>query len=291
MYKEMMEDIRKKTMTVAACAWALLFAGCAGGDSLSPVAEEGQPLTVRAEIGDLPAELPVTRANADNSYDRSEFIEGDAIRIVRTKGGSPETLIYTLSGGAWGVPAATDAFRFESAATYRASFPSNYTSIRPDQTTPESYRLSNLLRTPEVSVTRLGVIDFTGANAFVHENVKLTLKFEGSNSDTFTFSSVAVQAPGLHSGGALAEAVYFLRPDAAAYTWQAIVYPKKAATSITVSFTDTNDVTYKTTLSCAMAAGKNYIYTLTVRNNILIAVGTEIKEWTNELVYAGKFDQ
>lgn len=294
MYKETMEDMRKTMTIVAAYGCLLVLGGCTGDGTFSPVPAEEQPLTVRAQIGGLPAQIPGTRVNADNSYDRSEFIEGDAIRIVRTKGGSSEALIYTLSGGTWGVPAGTNAFRFESAATYRASYPSNYTSIRPDQTTTDSYRLSNLLRTPEVNVSRLGVIDFTNTggnnNAFVHENVKLTLKFTGSNSGTFTFSSVTVQAPGLCTGGTSMETVYFLRPDASAYTWQAIVYPKNGGTTIAVSFTDTNNVTYKTTLSCEMVAGKDYGYTLTVRNNILMAVGTEIKEWEPESAYVGGFN-
>ena len=284
MYMQQIEDMKTKLWLVALIGIGL--SGCAGNGSMYPEVDTDQPLTVKAEISDLTGQESTRAAVTENEYDRSSFVTGDAIRIVRTKGGAESTLNYTLSGsGAWGVPTGTDGFRFESAATYQATFPTDYTSIRPNQQSAANYRLSNLLQTPAVSVSRLGVIDFTGdTGAFKHQNVKLTLNFVGSNNTLLSFSSVGVQAPGLYSGGTATENVYFLRPDDNAYTWHAIVYPKGIDTTITVSFTDANGVTYKTDLSCGMVAGKNYIYTLTVRNNILIALGSEIKAWQETVV-------
>lgn len=287
MYKQQIEDMKTRFWLIA--FFGCCLSGCAGNGSLYPEIDTDQPLTVKAEISDLSGQEN-TRASVEaNQYDRSNFITGDAIRIVRTKDGVESPLIYTLSNGKWGVPAGTDGFRFESAAKYQASFPTAYTSIRPDQRDAANYRLSNLLRTPpDIPVSRLGVIDFTGnAGAFKHQNVKLTLNFVGSVPGIFSFSSVSVQAPGLYTGGSATENVYFLRPDESAYTWHAIVYPKGVNTDIEVSFTDANSVTYKQSLSCGMVAGTNYVYTLTVRNNILIALGTEIKAWQETVVDIG----
>ncbi len=88
--------------------------------------------------------------------------------------------------------------------------------------------------------------------------------------------SIQVQAPGLLTGGSVQEIVTLYRPDTNNYTWHGIVYPKGTSTDITVNVTYKN-VTYKTTLSgCTLTAGSQYEYTLTIQNNILVPVGSEI---------------
>ena len=63
--------------------------------------------------------------------------------------------------------------------------------------------------------------------------------------------------------------------------------PKGTSTDITVNVTYKN-VTYKTTLSgCTLTAGSQYEYTLTIQNNILVPVGSEIKPWTPNQTHTG----
>ncbi len=81
--------------------------------------------------------------------------------------------------------------------------------------------------------------------------------------------------------------VTLYRPDTNNYTWHGIVYPKGTSTDITVNVTYKN-VTYKTTLSgCTLTAGSQYEYTLTIQNNILVPVGSEIKPWTPNQTHTG----
>lgn len=78
------------------------------------------------------------------------------------------------------------------------------------------------------------------------------------------------------------ETVYLYHPGGtgdAKYTWHGIIAPLTSQQSIRVSVTDANGVVYDVTLTCARAANSHYTYTLTLKNNVLVPTGQEIKEW------------
>ena len=181
-------------------------------------------------------------------------------------------------------PPSGKALTLQAGATYQAVYPANYTSIQSSQSVATNYLKSNLLRT-EILPASSETIDFT----FKHVNTKLTLIFkpaEGGPAFSGDFS-IQVQAPGLLTGGSVQEIVTLYRPDTNNYTWHGIVYPKGTSTDITVNVTYKN-VTYKTTLSgCTLTAGSQYEYTLTIQNNILVPVGSEIKPWTPNQTHTG----
>lgn len=289
--------------TVLGCL--LLTAGCSD-NALIPSLPEGTPLTVSAAIcasgegreSETRAAVAAgTRAvAADNGYDRSTFAAGDKIRIIRSRNGSSSTPVdYTLnsassgnSTGEWkpSVTGMGTELLVESGATYQASYPIEYSGIRADQRKAggEDYRLSNLLETPEkVAIGRDGTLSFTGESAFVHKGVKLTLKFSGKNTLSKDFTSMTVTGNGLYSGEASKdETVYLYHPGGtgdAKYTWHGIIAPLTSQQSIRVSVTDANGVVYDVTLTCARAANSHYTYTLTLKNNVLVPTGQEIKEW------------
>lgn len=134
-----------------------------------------------------------------------------------------------------------------------------------------------------MTIGRDGTLSFTGESAFVHKGVKLTLKFSGKNTLSKDFTSMTVTGKGLYSGGASKdETVYLYHPggtDKEQYTWHGIIAPLTSQQSIQVSVTDANGVVYDVTLTCARAANSHYTYTLTLKNDVLVPTGQEIKEW------------
>lgn len=134
-----------------------------------------------------------------------------------------------------------------------------------------------------MAIGRDGTLSFTGESAFVHKGVKLTLKFSGKNTLSKDFTSMTVTGKGLYSGEASKdETVYLYHPGGtgdAKYTWHGIIAPLTSQQSIEVSVTDANGVVYDVTLTCARAANSHYTYTLTLKNDVLVPTGQEIKEW------------
>lgn len=268
----------------------LLVTACGDGEAFSSV-PEGTPLTVTAGIEYADEVDAVTRAaTVENDYDRSRFQSGDRIRVTRTRSGSASSTVdYKYDGTKWSLYSAGSELLFESGATYQAVYPLDYNEVRNDQRELENYRLSNRMETRTgVKASRTGALSFTGdTDQFKHVNTKLTLTFTGTNELSGALSLV-VKGPGLYSGGNSVEEIHPFRPDDAAYTWVAIMAPKSSgSTKIEVTVTTANGVSYQCECSCAMNVGKNYIYTLTIRNNVLVPVGKEIVNWTNQSVYDG----
>lgn len=274
-------------MALVAAVWlAAIGSGCSDETILMP-AGEGNPVKVLASIDRFSGILTESGSKtiaADNSYDRSTFVNSDKIRITKKYGGVADNVIeYTLSSGIW-TPLSGKALTLQAGATYQAVYPTNYTSIQSSQSVAANYLKSNLLRT-EILPASSETIDFT----FKHVNTKLTLIFKPATGGPAFLGnfSFQVEAAGLLTGGNSSEIVTLYRPDNSAYIWHGIVYPKGTATDITVSVTY-NDVTYRTTLNgCGLAAGSQYEYTLTIQNNILVPVGSEIKNWTPKPTHTG----
>lgn len=253
------------------------------------------PAIIRAEIDTTGL---ATRAdNPTNEYERKNFITNDQISISKIYNGSTASPVFYKMGSdlKWAV-VGTSAITLQAGATYQAKFPFDYSEIKQNQSTTENYLASNYLLTKAIS-SRNGVLNFTGDGAFVHQNTKITLAFTGHNNsalstDVSDFSNFTISASGLRTGKAdTEEQIVFYRPDATAFTWCGIVFPKGGTDATTIALSLTyNEVTYKTTISCPMAAGTHYKYTLAIKDDYLVPTGTEITGWTNETVHTGDFD-
>lgn len=284
--------MKKKKLHIELCTALgilLLASACTDHQPVMPIAE-GTPLTITAEID--AAASPATRLSAASAsdYDLTAFRTGDQISVTCSRNSVQlASSAYTLgAGGNWAASSGA-GLGFLPAVVYRASFPVGYDGIRASQATPADFLKSNYLLTPEVPVSGAEV-SFTGANAFQHQNAKLTLVFTAANTLP-VFSQMRVEAPGLRTGGSAAEAITMLRPDDATYTWCAVINPKRSNTTISITVTDTNGVTYKATVQCDMAPGTSYTYTLRLQNNILVPVGpAEITDWKVSGRHNGGFD-
>lgn len=292
-----MKHAKRTNILLRATGCCLLVAcwACSAEMPLGLAAEEGTPVEIVAEIQDVQQ----TKAVAD--YDRtSSFITNDKIRVYRLVNGSRvQQADYTCSGSgsAW-TPPSLNPVTLQVASEYEAVFPSDYTSIRQDQSAADGsgYLKSNYLKSGKIT-SRDGILRFTETGAFVHQNVKLTLEFKVQNGGTDNkptedFTSALLSAHGLLSGGIDNENITLYRPDASAYLWCGIVYPKNANTTINLQLTY-QGVVYKAAVSCGLAAGTHYKYTLTLKNNILVPEGGTIEGWKTDSTgdYTGEFDK
>lgn len=244
-------------------------------------ASSGEAIPLKIEAGiELREGTNSATTEATNSYDRTTFINGDVITVRKEYGNeSPITANYTLTDGVWTAPN-NNKVTLQAGANYQARYPSNY-SIQTNQSTADGYRQSNLLETPKVSSPRDENLSFTGDNVFKHVNSKLSLVLKSSNTDA-TLNSEKLQSLQISgtaiAGGTGTDYVTPFRPDAAGFAWCCILNPLNTPTSITVSLTYYG-VTYKSTISCTLAADTHYTYTLTLKDDELISTGSEIKGW------------
>ena len=278
----------------------LVFSGCTADDADGGMLPEGTPLQVLAGISGTDV---ATRADASNAYDRSAFIVGDNIRITRNKGGNTTTADYQLqsNGTSWSVAGGGTAFTFESAVTYSAVYPKDYTAIRADQRTAEAFRLSNRLVTPvNVKANSItGELAFTGTDKFTHLNSRITLTLTGNTNVTFAPANTSLNLKGAglsNSSSSSEETVYPYRPDAGANSWCAILSPltsgsKTITVTMTIKGTDGFDITYRCEVTCACLKDTQYKYSLTVENDKLVVSGVSIEAWHNaDNSYVGGFD-
>lgn len=246
---------------------------------------EGDPVHLIAEIDNS---LP-TKANlpASNEYDRMQFISGDKIRVFKKYGGTVKQQVdYSFDADSW-ITTDKNPVTLQASATYYAVYPYNNEGtadkggILQNQTDKMSYLQSNRLQTIEI-FSRDGVLRFTGENAFIHKNTKLTLLFQpdtGAPALSGSFKSTLIIGPGLRTGGSTEESISLYRPDNLEYSWCGILYPQNSNTDISISLTYEN-VVYKVTLTCGMKPGTHYSYTLTIKNGILVPTGSSIQDWT-----------
>lgn len=273
------------------CGLLLMATACSDEMMENSSGLEELPVKILAEIDSpLSESLSTTDTDPANGYDRSSFLTGDKIRVKRNINNMEEPVGYVLSdGGQWIPQGAGLTLRIK--ATYQASFPFEYKGINSNQATEANFLASNFMQTKPIT-SSTGVIDFTGDNALVHQNTKITLTFTGSTGSALTgiFTNFTVKGPGLCTNTESEETMYFLRPSLDASSWCGIVRPKAASTTITLSLTYDN-VGYTTTITCPMEAGKHYKYSLTLKNDILVPDGMDIEGWRNaDNPYTGDFD-
>lgn len=258
------------------------------------LAEEGTPVKIMAEI----QEPTQTKTDVEgNSYDRTSFIKGDKIRVYRIEGSSSvQSVDYTYTAGSSAWTTTADPIVLKAGSTYEATYPSDYERILQDQSKADGsdFLKSNLLKSGRIT-SRDGVLHFIGDGAFTHQNVKLTLVFKVNDGGkpTEDFKSALLSAPGLITGsGSSSENITLFRPDDNVYTWCGIVYPKGITTDLALEL-NYQGVAYKATLSCDLAPGKHYTYTLTLKNNILVPEGNTIDDWKTDSSgdYTGEFDK
>lgn len=270
---------------ITACCLLTACWACSSEVTEGLQVEEGTPVKIVAEIQEL---TQTKTAVKENSYDRTSFIDGDKIRVNRIESiGSAQRVDYTYTAGSpntWTTTA--EPIVLKAGSKYEATYPSDYTNILQDQSTSDGtdFLKSNLLKSGQIT-SRDGVLRFTEKNggAFTHQNVKLTLAFKvnGGGAPTKDFTSALLSAPGLIAGGNETENITLFRPDAAAYTWCGIVFPKGETTNLALQLTY-QGVVYKATLSCGLAAGTHYTYTLTLKNDILVPEGSTIDDWKTD---------
>lgn len=171
---------------------------------------EGYAMTVNADIagtGIHSREALPTDAGSSAMYDRDKFYDGDQIRILQTKGDAPTLPVgttnecnyqLTLSGSkeTWVATPVANGLNYIAGATYRAFYPVTHDRILLDQSTPEYFRLSNLMQSRTLTPTSTQ-LSFTGDDALTHAYSRVTLKFvlnSTSTTDyTFTFSGNGIQ--------------------------------------------------------------------------------------------------
>lgn len=266
----------------AICCLSAILWGCSNevGIGLEP-AGSGEPIRILAEIEQ---NVPTKTAIPTNDYERTSFVDGDKILVIQTYNGSKtkqQNYSYTQSSG-WSY-AGNAPVTLQATATYQAQYPAAYDGILQNQNTAENYRKSNKLVSGSVISTD-GTVSFTGENAFKHVNTKITFNFEGENALSGAFTNTLIQGKGLYSGKDQTESISLLRPDDTQHTWCGIIYPADGTSSITdfdkidISLTY-QGVNYKVSLTCARESGKHYIYTLTIRNKLLIIKSNTIGGW------------
>lgn len=294
-------NLQIRTVRLAGLFCLLLaWTACSDETVIDPPGED-TPIMIRAEISTSDADTradggETTETAADdpaNVYDRSSFIANDKIRVTRTN--PSDSKDYLLGAdGKWAV-VGTAPLTLRIGANYEATFPHDYKNIQKDQSTQANYLASNLLKSP-AATSSSGELNFTGNNAFLHQNTKITLVFTGkagADADgaalTGTFSDFTITGTGLYTGGTSPEHMSFYRPKTNVATWHGIVYPKKASTEISLALTYDN-VKYSATIKCPMEAGKHYQYDLKIENDILVPNGMTIENWQSGDSYTGGFD-
>lgn len=267
---------------------------------------EGKPIVVVAEIGGQGAAGGITRTDAvptENTYDRTEFVSTDVIRITKTVSGKSESADYVFNDSKWS--AKSNALKLQSGATYQAVYPVGYENgqIRQDQTSAENYWLSNRLLSGVLTSPRTENLGFTVENntAFKHQNARLTVIFKPERAVTAeTVATLLVSAVGLRTGNNDTQSIKPLYVNGLStsggsttnattdLTWCCIMYPKggetgnagTGETDITVRLTY-EEVVYTVVLKSKMKAGTDYRYTLSLHNDILIPEDITIKDWEN----------
>lgn len=266
----------------AICCLSAILWGCSNevGIGLEPNGS-GEPIRIFAEIEQ---NVPTKTVIPANDYERTSFVDGDKILVIQTYNGSKtkqQNYSYTRSSG-WSI-AGNAPVTLQATATYQAQYPAAYDGILQNQNTAENYRKSNKLVSGSVISTD-GTVSFTGENAFKHVNTKITFNFEGENTLSGAFTNTLIQGKGLYSGKDQTESISLLRPNDIKQTWCGIIYPADGTSSITdfdkinISLTY-QGVNYKVSLTCARESGKHYIYTLTIRNKLLIIKSNTIGGW------------
>jgi len=268
---------------------------------------EGYAMTVNADIagtGIHSREALPTDAGSSAMYDRDKFYDGDQIRILQTKGDAPTLPVGTTnecnyqltlsdSKETWVATPVANGLNYIAGATYRAFYPVTHDRILLDQSTPEYFRLSNLMQSRTLTPTSTQ-LSFTGDDALTHAYSRVTLKFALNSTSapdyTFTFSGNGIQ-----DGSTTGTQYIRMLKESQSDTYTAIVAPitttgDGATRTLNVSLT-VGGVTYPARLQCACAVNTHYTYTLTIHNDILVSTSHSIAEWKTGTTTSGELTE
>ena len=128
----------------------LLLSSCTSGEQETGI---GRPLEVTAEIA-----APVTRATDahESDYDKRTFVANDQINIYSGASASGSATVYKYSDSGstskW-LPGTGDGITITTEnETYTASFPTTFSGIKQNQTTPTAFWESNQLISSKAAV-------------------------------------------------------------------------------------------------------------------------------------------
>lgn len=238
-----------------------LLSSCTSGEQ-----EEwkGRPLEITAEIA-----APVTRADAhESNYDKQTFIEGDQINIYSGAYANGSPTVYTYddlkwlpAGGGDGITMTTDN------GTYTASYPTTFSGIKADQTTPTAFWESNQLTSSEIPA-KGNRVNFVFAPAAA----KITVNVE--YSAVTTGSRITLEGDKLQTDSGTGETITLLpvTDSGTNHTYIGIVRANTSATyKITVyTTTDASTGKYHEVAGFKLEAAHNYIYNFTSTNKLIL---------------------
>ena len=238
-----------------------LLSSCTSGEQ-----EEwkGRPLEITAEIA-----APVTRADAhDSDYDKQTFVAGDQINIYSGAYANGSPTVYTYSNSKWlpagggdGITMTTDN------GTYTASYPTTFSGIKADQTTPTAFWESNQLTSSEIPA-KGNRVNFVFAPAAA----KITVNVEYSAATTGT--RITLEGDKLQTTSETGETITLLPVIASGtnHTYIGIVRANTSATyKITVYTTaDASKGKYHEVTEFRLEAAHNYIYNFTSTNKLIL---------------------
>lgn len=238
---------------------ALVLAACAPGDSL-PV-----PLEVSAEIGQS-----MTRAADDvhaADYDKRAFAADDQIRI--TKDGSTSALYQRKAEGGWTLASGQTALTTTTGSEgFEASFPTEFSAILADQSTPTKFWQSNRLTATGVLTGNKCSFVFAPAAAKVTVVVSYqtaqtpeSAKLSGTGIRTGAISEAQTITPYCASGSAT---------SSTRHTYVAIVYPGQRQFTIQIKTTTETEKSYTDASPFELRAGYNYQYNFTSTNELIL---------------------
>lgn len=230
------------------------------------------PLDVSAGIG-----APHTRASDSHAsdYDKRSFVTGDVIKI--TKGETSVNYKRTAAGN-W-TPVNTDApMTTTGRESFTATFPSDFTSIQADQSTPTNFWRSNLLFSTATATGNYVRFSFAPAAC----KITIIVSYTADN----TAKGATVAGKGLCSGDTgNNETITLLKTSETSrrHTYAGIFSPSASNTyTITVSASALDTKTYVEKGSgLTLKAGYEYQYTFTGTAE-LILTSVVVKEFATE---------
>ena len=251
---------------------AFSLSACSATDHDDDTATSGIPLEIEAEVqGTQP------RAT-DAVYDKKAFVEGDVIAIAD----GSTSYSYTYESGKW-KPAVSDSYHTISsgnAATYTGSYPSEFSGVQSDQTTPEEFRNSNQLKTLATSPSG-NLLSFTGEkNSFAPQAAKVTIIVTYKEDRTPVSATITTTSTNLCNTSGNEHTVKCLYTAGATTTatsthnWECIVLPANHTPGFTIvsKIGDTTEKTgtFTATSAIEMEAGYNYVFSFSTSNDLIL---------------------
>ena len=240
----------------------LLLSSCTSGEQETGI---GRPLEVTAEIA-----TSVTRATDahDSDYDKRTFVANDQINIYSGVSASGSATVYKYSDSGstskWLPNTGGDGITITTEnGAYTASFPTTFSGIKQEQTTPTAFWESNQLISSKVAVDNR--VDFV----FAPVAAKITINVEYASITTG--NGIKLEGNSLRTEGGTNETIQLLPLTASGtnHTYIGIIRANAGTVyQITVSAGGI-DKSYAQS-SIKLEAANNYIYNFTSTNKLIL---------------------